>query len=84
MPIQGTAADIIKIAMVRVYDRLNAEGLDAKLIMQVHDELIVEAEESIAQRVCDLVRDEMENAIKLSVPMKVDAHVGKTWYEAKG
>lgn len=84
MPIQGTAADIIKIAMVKVYNRLAAEKLDAKLIMQIHDELIVEAEESIAPKVCDIVKDEMEHAIKLAVQMKVDAHIGKSWYEAKG
>lgn len=84
MPIQGTAADIIKIAMVKVYNRLKAENLDAQLIMQVHDELIVEAEESIAPQVCDIVKDEMEHAISLAVQMKVDAHIGKSWYEAKG
>lgn len=84
MPIQGTAADIIKIAMVKVYNRLAAENLDAKLIMQIHDELIVEAEESIAPKVCDIVKEEMEHAIKLAVQMKVDAHIGKSWYEAKG
>lgn len=84
MPIQGTAADIIKIAMIRVYNRLRAENLDAVLILQVHDELIVEAEESAAERVRDLVAEEMEQAIRLSVDMKVDAHIGKSWYEAKG
>lgn len=84
MPIQGTAADIIKIAMVKVYNRLAAENLDARLIMQIHDELIVEAEESIAEKVCDIVQDEMEHAVSLAVQMKVDAHIGKSWYEAKG
>ncbi len=82
-PVQGTAADIIKIAMVNVYKRLKAEGLKSKLILQVHDELIVEAEpkeEEIARRI---LLEEMENAVKLSVPLKVDCNVGKTWYETK-
>ncbi len=84
MPIQGTAADIIKIAMVKVYNRLKDEDLDAELIMQVHDELIVEAEESVADRVNEIVREEMENAIHLAVAMKVDGNVGRSWYDAKG
>ncbi len=84
MPIQGTAADIIKLAMIKVYNRLEAEGLDAKLIMQVHDELIVECEESIADKVLELVTFEMEHACALAVDMQVDAHIGKTWYDAKG
>ena len=84
MPIQGTAADIIKIAMIKVYNRLAMENLDAKLIMQVHDELIVECEESIADKVLDIVTFEMEHAVALAVDMQVDAHIGKTWYETKG
>ena len=84
MPIQGTAADIIKIAMVKVYNRLKAENLDARLIMQIHDELIVEAEERIADTVCKIVKEEMENACALHVKMVSDAHIGRTWYEAKG
>ena len=84
MPIQGTAADIIKIAMIKVYNRLQAEGLDARLILQVHDELIVECEESIAEKVLDIVKFEMEHACALSVDMQVDAHIGRTWYDAKG
>lgn len=83
MPVQGTAADIIKMAMIRVYDRLRAEHLDARLIMQVHDELIVEAEASIADKVCALVKEEMEHACALSVNMAVDAHTGRSWYDAK-
>lgn len=83
-PIQGTAADIIKIAMVKVYNRLAAEELDAKLIMQIHDELIVEARDDIADKVCDIVKEEMENACALKVKLLSDAHVGKSWYEAKG
>ena len=84
MPIQGTAADIIKIAMIKVYNRLEAEKLDARLILQVHDELIVECEESIAEKVKDIVTFEMEHACALAVDMKVDAHIGRTWYDAKG
>ncbi len=83
-PIQGTAADIIKIAMVRVARRLAAEKLQAKLVLQVHDELIVEcplAEQAQAERI---LREEMEHAAELSVPLVVDVHAGRTWYEAKG
>ncbi|MBR2639297.1 MAG: DNA polymerase I, partial [Oscillospiraceae bacterium] len=79
MPIQGTAADIIKLAMVKVENRLAAEKLDAKLIMQVHDELIVEANENCAEKVAEILKFEMENAAKLSVPMEVDVGTGKTW-----
>ncbi len=81
-PIQGTAADIIKIAMVRVYRRLREEGLRAKLILQVHDELIVEAPEAEARQVQALVQEEMEAAVSLAVPMEVDAKTGKDWGEA--
>lgn len=80
-PIQGTAADIIKIAMIKVYNRLKDSGLDAKLILQVHDELIVEAREDCADKVAALLKEEMENAVKLTVPMTVDVNVGKTWYD---
>lgn len=80
-PIQGTAADIIKIAMIRVYNRLRESKLDAKLILQVHDELIVEAKEDCADKVAALLKEEMENAVKLTVPMTVDVNIGKTWYD---
>lgn len=83
-PIQGTAADIIKLAMIKVYQRLKKEGLDARLILQVHDELIVEAPVLQAQYVMELLKEEMENAAKLSVPLVVDVHEGKNWYIAKG
>ena len=82
-PIQGTAADIIKLAMVRVYDRLEKEGLAARLILQVHDELIVEAPESEAGRAAAIVTEEMEHAVSLSVPLLADAKTGKNWLEAK-
>lgn len=84
MPIQGTAADIIKIAMLRVYDRLREENLKARLLLQVHDELIVEAPLDEAQRVGEIVSEEMENACKMKVRLKSDANIGKTWYDAKG
>lgn len=80
-PIQGTAADIIKIAMIKVYNRLKESGLNARLILQVHDELIVEAKEDCAEKVALLLKEEMENAVKLTVPMTVDVNIGKTWYD---
>ena len=80
-PIQGTAADIIKIAMIKVYRRLKESGLDAKLILQVHDELIIEVRKDQAQQVSGLLKDEMENAAELSIPMTVDVNIGKTWYD---
>lgn len=83
-PIQGTAADIIKIAMVRVYRRLRREGLQARLILQIHDELIVETPLEEQAQVATLLREEMEAAVSLRVPMEADVHCGQTWYEAKG
>ena len=83
MPIQGTAADIIKIAMIRVYERLKAEYPEAKLIMQVHDELIIEAPEKDAESIVSLLKDTMENACKLAVPLTVEVESGKTWYDTK-
>ena len=84
MPIQGTAADIIKLAMVRVDERLRQEGLQGKLILQVHDELIVECPEAEAERTAKLLEDEMERVMTLSVPLTAEAHWGKNWLEAKG
>ena len=84
MPVQGTAADIIKIAMVRVYHRLERENLDAKLIMQVHDELIVECAEGDRQAAEIILKQEMESACKMKVKLLADVHSGKTWYDAKG
>lgn len=81
-PVQGTAADIIKLAMIKVHERLRRENLDARLILQVHDELIVEARKEIAERVSEILREEMENAVQLSVPLTVDAKWGESWYEA--
>ncbi len=84
MPIQGTAADIIKIAMVNVYDRLSKEKLNAKIIMQVHDEIIVEAPDNEVSKVQEILAYEMENACKMKVRLLADAHSGNTWFEAKG
>lgn len=84
MPIQGTAADIIKIAMIRVQKRLEQENLRARLILQVHDELIVEAPADEAMRVAMLLQEEMEHAADLDVPLVAEASVGQTWYDAKG
>ncbi|MCI8622873.1 MAG: DNA polymerase I [Provencibacterium sp.] len=82
-PIQGTAADIIKLAMNRVYDRLHREGLGARLILQVHDELIVETPLPEKEQVALLLKEEMENAFPLSSGLKVDLNMGKSWYDAK-
>ena len=82
MPIQGTAADIIKLAMVNVRRRLRAEGLEARLILQVHDELIAECPEREAERVAALLEEEMERAVTLSVPLTAEAHIGHSWAEA--
>ena len=84
MPIQGTAADIIKLAMVRVHSRLAREGLAARLIMQVHDELIVECPEAEASRVEALLQQEMQGVAELSVPLLAEAHSGRNWLAAKG
>lgn len=82
-PIQGTAADIIKLAMIRVFERLKKDVPSARLILQVHDELIVECDERDSERVCRLLETEMENAADLAVRLTADAHSGKTWLEAK-
>ncbi len=83
MPVQGTAADIIKIAMVKVHNRLRAEKLKSRLILQVHDELLIEAYKDEADRISSILKEEMENAVDMAVPMEVDVHEGSTWYEAK-
>lgn len=83
-PIQGTAADIIKLAMIKVYERLKAEVPTARLILQVHDELIVECDSKDAKTVCRLLSEEMSGAAELAVKLTADASFGKTWLEAKG
>ncbi len=82
-PIQGTAADIIKIAMNRVHDRLLAEGLRSRLILQVHDELLIEAAQEETEAVARILDEEMHRAADLSVALEIDMHTGADWYEAK-
>ncbi len=82
-PVQGTAADIIKLAMVNVYNRLKKEKLDARLILQVHDELIIEAAKESKDAVCRILKEEMETAVSLLVPLKVDMETGHSWYDTK-
>ena len=82
-PIQGTAADIIKIAMVHVFRRLREEKLDAKLILQVHDELLIEVAQADKKRAAEILRQEMEHAASLRVPLVADVSEGANWYEAK-
>ena len=82
MPIQGTAADIIKLAMIRVRDRLRREGFQGELVLQVHDELIVECPEAEQEAVCTLLREEMEGVFPLSVPLVAETHAGKSWAES--
>ena len=81
-PIQGTAADVIKLAMVRVWKRLRAEKLDSRLILTVHDELIVEAPEAEAEYAARILREEMEGCVAYAVPLSTDVHAGKNWLEA--
>ena len=82
-PIQGTAADIIKIAMIRVYDRLAKEERKSRLILQIHDELIVETAPDEVEIVQRIVQEEMEAAASMKVKLSVEAHSGKTWFDAK-
>ena len=80
-PIQGTAADVMKLAMIKVYDRLKAEGVDAKIVMQVHDELVVEAAIAEVDRVKQILKEEMEGVSKLSIPLTVEVTSGSNWLE---
>ena len=82
-PIQGTAADIIKVAMINVDKALKEAKIDAKLILQVHDELIIEAHKDCADTALNILRKEMEGAIKMSVPLTAEIAVGRTWFDAK-
>lgn len=82
-PIQGTAADIIKIAMNRVYQRLKEEGLQSRLVLQVHDELLIETKKEEVETVSRILEEEMKGAVHLSVELDVDMHEGNSWYEAK-
>ncbi|MBQ4369604.1 MAG: DNA polymerase I, partial [Oscillospiraceae bacterium] len=83
MPVQGTAADIMKIAMIKAAARIKAENLRARIILQVHDELIAECPPEEEERVKKLLSEEMEGAVKLSVPLTAEAHSGLNWYDAK-
>ena len=83
MPLQGSSADIIKMAMINVCRRLKDEGLKTKLILQVHDELVLDSPENEAEKAAVILKQEMENAVKLSVPLTVEVHSGKNWYDAK-
>ena len=82
-PIQGTAADIIKIAMIRVNMKLKEQNMKSRLILQIHDELLIETHLDEFDQVKEILRDEMVNAVKLRVPLKVDINQGNSWYEAK-
>ena len=82
-PIQGTAADILKMAMVKLHNILKEKKLKTKMLLQVHDELIFDVPEDEIDEVKEIVRDTMENIYKLDVPLKVEINYGKDWYEAK-
>jgi DNA polymerase-1 len=83
MPVQGSAADIMKVAMLRVHEILKRQAPNVKLTLQVHDELVLEVPEGEANQVAELVRQAMEGAFPLSIPLKVDVKAGRNWDEAK-
>lgn len=83
MPLQGSSADIIKLAMLAVRRRLQEEGLHARLVLQVHDELILDTPEEEAERTAAVLKEEMEGAVKLEVPLIADVSTGRSWYDAK-
>ena len=83
MPIQGTAADIIKLAMIRVSEELKKGKYKSKLILQVHDELLIDTHKSEQEKVTELLTECMQNAFELAVPLKVDVHAAESWYECK-
>ena len=82
-PIQGTAADIMKIAMIDVFNKLKAAKLKSKIVLQVHDELIIETKLEEKEQVEIILKESMENATKLKIPLKVELSVANNWYEAK-
>ena len=82
-PIQGSAADIIKIAMINVYNALRTAGIDAKLILQVHDELIIECHKDCVAKASEILRECMENAVETTVPLTAEVSVGSNWLDAK-
>ena len=83
MPLQGSSADIIKLAMIRVHKRLQEEGFKARLVLQVHDELIIDCPINEKDEVAKMLQEEMENAVELLVPLTVEVNVGKNWFESK-
>jgi DNA polymerase-1 len=83
MPLQGSSADIIKIAMINVANVLKQGGFSAKLVLQIHDELIIDCPENEAEKVKEILKNEMEKAVLLKVPLIVEANIGKTWFETK-
>ena len=83
MPLQGSSADIIKIAMLRVAERLKREGLRSKMVLQVHDELVLDAPLDEKEAAASVLKEEMEGAISLKVPLIADVSEGKSWYDAK-
>ena len=82
MPIQGTAAELIKIAMINIYNKIKDEKLETKMILQIHDELLFEVPENEIDNIKNIVINEMQNAIQLKVPIKVDYNFGENWLEA--
>ena len=82
-PIQGTAADFIKLSMIRVHRKLQESGIDARLILQVHDELLIEASVSCAEEAERILKEEMEQVVHYAVPLTVEIHTAKTWFDAK-
>ena len=82
-PIQGTSADIMKMAMIEVYKKLKENNLKSKMILQVHDEIIIDAVKEEVPKLKELVKDTMENVVKLSVPLKIEINTGINWYDAK-
>jgi len=82
-PIQGTAADLLKLAMIALEERLQAEGGGGRMLLTVHDEIVIETPEKDAPRMAEIVKETMQNIFPLAVPLSVDARWGKSWYEAK-
>jgi DNA polymerase-1 len=83
MPVQGTSADIIKVAMINLFREMQKRHLKSKMLLQVHDELLFEVPEDESEEVCKLVPDVMSSSLKLTVPLKVDINTGKNWGELK-
>ena len=82
-PIQGSSADIMKMAMIEVYKKIKENKLESKLILQVHDEIIIDAKQEEVDTLKKILKDAMENIVKISVPLKIDINEGKNWYDAK-